>query len=365
MRTPVILDGMAGLFDPIDLRGLRLRNRIAVSPMCQYSSEDGFANDWHLVHLGARAVGGAALVFTEATAVEARGRISPRDLGLWRDEHIEGLRRVVSFVHEQGAAIGVQLAHAGRKASTWHPWAEERGAVPEGEGGWQVVGPTDQPFAPGYPVPRALAADEMQGIVGAFRRAALRADEAGFDVVEIHGAHGYLLHSFLSPLVNTREDAYGGGFDGRARLLLEVVKAVRAVWPEPKPLVVRLSTTDWAEGGWNGDDTVRLAGRLREQGVDLIDCSSGGAVPGVEVPAAPNYQVPFAARVRAEAGVPSGAVGLITRPEQAEAIVSRGEADIVLLAREMLRDPAWPQRAAHALGADARALFPPQYLRAS
>ncbi|MEJ2357426.1 MAG: NADH:flavin oxidoreductase/NADH oxidase [Deinococcales bacterium] len=356
---------MAALFDPLDLRGLRLRNRIAVSPMCQYSAEDGFANDWHLVHLGARAVGGTGLVLTEATAVEARGRISPRDLGLWRDEHVDGLTRIVRFVHDVGAHIGVQLAHAGRKASTWHPWAEQRGAVPEDEGGWTVVGPTATPFAPNYPVPEALRPEQMAEVVNAFEAAATRALDAGFDVVEIHGAHGYLLHSFLSPLANTRDDAYGGDFDGRTRLLREVTAAVRRVWPEDRPLLVRLSSTDWTDDGWSGDDTVRLATLLRELGVDLVDCSTGGIVPGVEVPVAPNYQVPFAQRVRTEAGVASGAVGMITEAEQAEAIVARGEADLVLLAREMLRDPSWPQHAARALDADARSLFPPQYLRAS
>ena len=356
---------MAALFDPLDLRGLRLRNRIAVSPMCQYSAEDGFANDWHLVHLGARATGGAALVLTEATAVEARGRISPRDLGLWRDEHVDGLARIVRFAHDVGAHVGVQLAHAGRKASTWHPWAGQRGAVPPDEGGWTVVGPTTTPFAPDFPVPEALRPEQMADIVGAFEAAAARALDAGFDVVEIHGAHGYLLHSFLSPLSNTRDDAYGGDFDGRTRLLREVTAAVRRVWPEDRPLFVRLSSTDWKDGGWTGDDTVRLAGVLRDLGVDLVDCSSGGVVPGVEVPVAPNYQVPFARRVRTEAGIASGAVGMITGAEQAEAIVARGEADLVLLAREMLRDPSWPQRAARTLEGDARPLLPPQYARAS
>lgn len=355
---------MASLFDPLELRGVQLRNRVAVSPMCQYSSRDGFAGDWHLVHLGARAVGGAGLVLTEATAVEARGRISPRDLGLWRDEHVDALARITDFVHAAGAAVGVQLAHAGRKASTYHPWAGRHGGVPEDEGGWAVVGPGAVPFAPGYATPSALTDDGLATVVAAFEAAAGRALAAGFDVVEIHGAHGYLLHSFLSPLSNARSDAYGGDFEGRTRLLREVVTAVRAVWPEDRPLFVRLSATDWREDGWTGDDTVRLARQLVDLGVDLIDCSSGGVVPGVEVPAAPNYQVPFARRVRTEAGMPSGAVGLITRPEQAQAIVERGEADLVLLAREMLRDPSWSQHAARELGADARSLFPPQYLRA-
>ncbi len=355
---------MAALFDPLDLRGVRLRNRVAVSPMCQYSSVDGFAGDWHLVHLGARAAGGAGLVMLEATAVEARGRISPRDLGLWLDAHVDGLRRITRFIHEAGAAAGVQLAHAGRKASTWHPWAESRGAVPEADGGWQVVGPTDEPFAPEYPRPAALARDGIDGIVRAFGEAAARALDAGFDVVEIHGAHGYLLHSFLSPLANDREDAYGGGFDGRTRLLREVVDAVRRAWPEDKPLFTRLSATDWVDGGWDADDTVHLARRLAALGVDLVDCSSGGVVPGVAVPTGPGYQVPFAARVRAESGVASGAVGMITEPQQAADIVASGRADLVLLAREMLRNPSWPQQAARALGLDPTPLFPLQYLRA-
>ncbi|MEJ2666608.1 MAG: NADH:flavin oxidoreductase/NADH oxidase [Deinococcales bacterium] len=355
---------MAALFDPLVLRGLHLQNRIAVSPMCQYSSVDGFADDWHLVHLGTRAVGGAGLVITEATAVEARGRISPRDLGLWQDAHVDGLRRITRFVHEQGGAAGIQLAHAGRKASTYHPWAGAHGAVPEQDGGWQVVGPSSQPFAPDYPRPRALRADEAAGIVAAFEAAASRALDAGFDVIEIHAAHGYLLHSFLSPLVNTRDDAYGGDFEGRTRLLCEVATAVRRVWPDDRALFTRLSATDWVDGGWTGDDTVRLARRLAELGVDLIDCSSGGLVPGAPVPVAPGYQVPFAARVRAEAGIPSGAVGMITQPEQAASIVAGGQADLVLLGREMLRNPYWPQKAARALGLDPKPLFPPQYLRA-
>ncbi len=355
---------MSGLFDPLKLRGLTLRNRIAVSPMCQYSSEDGFANDWHLVHLGARAAGGAGLILTEATAVEARGRISPQDLGLWRDEHVDVLRRITSFVHDRGAAIGVQLAHAGRKASTYRPWADGRGAVPSSEGGWQVVGPTSEPFAPSYAAPVPLATAELPGVVNAFVAAAQRAEAAGFDAVEIHAAHGYLLHSFLSPLTNPRDDGYGGDFEGRTRLLREVTTAVRAVWPEARPLLVRLSATDWHEDGWTGDDTVRLAGVLAGLGVDLVDCSGGGLLPDLEVPVAPNYLVPFAARVRSEAGVASGAVGLITRPEQADAIVTRGEADLVLMGRELLRDPSWPQRAARELGADVRSLLPAQYLRA-
>jgi 2,4-dienoyl-CoA reductase-like NADH-dependent reductase (Old Yellow Enzyme family) len=355
---------MATLFDPLVIRGLRLRNRIAVSPMCQYSAEDGLANDWHLVHLGARALGGGALILTEAAAVEARGRISPRDVGLWRDDQVAPLARIVDFVRAQGAAAGVQLAHAGRKASTYHPWADARGAVPVGAGGWRVVGPTDAPFHPSYAEPRALATDELPGIAEAFAAGARRALRADFDVVEIHAAHGYLLHEFLSPLSNTRTDTYGGDFEGRTRLLREVVTAVRASWPDDRPLFVRVSASDWHPNGWSGDDTVRLAGVLAGMGVDLLDCSSGGIAPGIEVPVAPNYQVPFAERVRGEAGLATGAVGLITEARQAQAIVERGQADLVLLGREMLRDPSWPQRAAHQLGVDDPALWPPQYLRA-
>jgi 2,4-dienoyl-CoA reductase-like NADH-dependent reductase (Old Yellow Enzyme family) len=356
--------GKAKLFSPLPLRSLTLRNRVAVSPMCQYSSEDGFATNWHLVHLGARAVGGAALVVAEATAVEARGRISPRDLGLWQDAHIDKLREVTAFIKEHGAAPGVQLAHAGRKASTFHPWSERRGAVPEAEGGWRVVGPTDIPFTEGYPAPEALSEAGVREVVAAFAAAAERAAAAGFEVAELHAAHGYLLHSFLSPLSNTRQDGYGGTFENRCRFLLETTEAVRQVWPESLPLLVRLSATDWADGGWTVEDSVRLARLLEDRGVDLVDCSSGGVVPGVSIPVGPGYQVHLAERVRAGAGLPTGAVGLITEPEQAEAILQAGQADLVFLARELLRDPHWPLRAARALGADPAGLWPRQYERA-
>lgn len=352
---------MASLFDPLTLRSLTLRNRVAVSPMCQYSSDDGFANDWHFAHLAARAVGGAALVLTEAAAVEAAGRISPEDLSIWKDEHIEPLACITRFVKGQGAVPGIQLAHAGRKASTYRPWSAKKGAVPEEEGGWPVVGPTAEPFNDVYPKPQALDAKELRGVVQSFADAAKRSLGAGFQVAEIHAAHGYLLHSFLSPLLNTRVDEYGGQLENRAKLLLGVTEAVRAVWPDDLPLFVRLSATDWMDGGLTGDDTVTVAKWLKERGVDLIDCSSGGAVPGADVPVGPGYQVRFAEQVRREAGVMTGAVGMITDPAQAEAVVCTGQADLVLLGRELLRDPYWPHRAAAALGKPA--FWPPQYER--
>jgi 2,4-dienoyl-CoA reductase-like NADH-dependent reductase (Old Yellow Enzyme family) len=332
--------------------------------MCQYSAQDGLANDWHLVHLGARAAGGAGLVIAEATAVEARGRISPNDVGLWSDAQIEPLARVVRFLRSQGAVAALQLAHAGRKASTARPWD---GGKPVGadNGGWtDIVAPSATPFNEGYLTPHALSADEIAGVVAAFARAAQRADAAGFDMVEVHGAHGYLLHSFLSPLSNTRTDAYGGGFDNRARIMIEVVRAIRAVWPERKPLAVRLSATDWLEGGWTVHDSVALARRLKTEGVDLVDCSSSGAVPVAPIPVGPGYQVPLAEAVRREAGVATAAVGLISTPQHADEIVRNGRADVVLLARELLRDPHWPLRAAQVLGYKVSAVAPPQYARA-
>lgn len=355
----------SSLFSPLTLRRVTFRNRIAVSPMCEYSSEDGFANNWHLVHLGSRAVGGAGLVLTEAAAVEARGRISPQDLGIWKDEHIDKLREITAFVREHGAVPGVQLAHAGRKASTYRPWDTKKGAVPETEGGWEVVGPTEIPFAENYPQPKALSVEGIERTTRAFRDAAARSLEAGFEVVEIHAAHGYLLHSFLSPLANSREDAYGGSFENRSRFLCETVRAVREVWPEHLPLFVRLSATDWHEEGWTGDDSVRLARVLKDLGVDLIDCSTGGVLPGISIPVAPGYQVPFAERVRREAEITSGAVGLITEAEQADAILREGRADLVLLARQLLRDPYWPLHAARALGVGDSERWPPQYRRAA
>lgn len=352
---------MAHLFDPIRFRGITLENRILVSPMCQYSSVDGFSNEWHFVHLASRAVGGAGLVFTEAAAVSPDGRISPQDLGIWADEHIDGLASIVRFIHGQKRPVGIQLAHAGRKGSTVRPW-EGRGAVAPENGGWQPVGPTSEPYAPDYPVPRPLDPAGIAGIAAAFRAAAGRALAAGFDVVEVHAAHGYLIHEFLSPLSNTRTDAYGGSFENRIRLSIEVVEAVRAVWPERLPVFVRISATDWAEGGWDVDQSVELARCLRTRGVDLIDCSSGGNVANAQVALRPGYQVPFAARIRREAGIATGAVGLITTAAQANEIVEREDADCVLLAREMLRHPYWPLAAARELGRDVP--WPAQYLRA-
>ncbi|MBX3468621.1 MAG: NADH:flavin oxidoreductase/NADH oxidase [Planctomycetes bacterium] len=352
---------MDGLFSPLRLRDVTLRNRIGVSPMCQYSSPDGRATEWHLVHLGARAVGGAGLVLTEAAAVLPEGRISPQDLGLWDDAQAGALAPVVRFVRAQGAAAGVQLAHAGRKASVRRPW--EGGApLGAGEGGWTPVGPSPLPFSPDHAVPEALDRAGLGRVVEAFRAAAARALAIGVEVLEVHAAHGYLLHEFLSPLTNRRDDAHGGDLEGRARLLREVVAAVRGVWPERLPLLVRVSASDWVEGGWTVDDTVALARLLRADGVDLVDCSSGGAVPGVKIPAGPGYQVPFAARVRREAGVPTAAVGLITSPAQADEVVRSGQADLVLLARELLRDPHWPLRAARELGVDVT--WPSPYERA-
>jgi 2,4-dienoyl-CoA reductase-like NADH-dependent reductase (Old Yellow Enzyme family) len=350
------------LFTSYQLRDIELRNRIGVSPMCQYSSEDGFANDWHRVHLGAFATGGAGLVMTEATAVAPEGRISPQDLGIWDDAHIPFLRSITEFVHAQGAVAGVQLAHAGRKASTRRPW-EGRGAVPPEDGGWEPVwAPSAIPFADGYPHPDALDEAGMRRVIDAFRASAERTREAGFRVVEVHAAHGYLLHEFLSPLSNQRTDDYGGSFESRMRFPLEVISAVRDVWPERLPLLVRISASDWAEGGSDLEQSVEFARRLREHGVDLVDCSSGGLIPNAKIEVGPGYQVPFAERIRREAEIATAAVGLITEPEQAEAIVREGRADLVLLGRELLRQPRWPFLAAHRLGAEAA--WPPQYERA-
>ena len=350
------------LFSSFKLRSVEFANRIGVSPMCQYSSEDGFANDWHLAHLGSRAQGGAGLVMLEAAAVLPEGRISPADLGIWKDEHIPALARIAEFLHTQGARAVMQLAHAGRKASTWPPSART-GLVSTADGGWQPVAPSVIAFSPEYGMPAALDQAGIDAVVDAFRQAARRALQAGFDVVEIHAAHGYLLHQFLSPLANLRTDGYGGNFANRTRLMLEVADAVRSVWPERLPLIVRISATDWADSGWDSDASVELARLLREHGVDLIDVSSGGMVANAQIPIAPGYQVGFAARIRREAGIATAAVGLITEPEQANAIVAQGEADLVLLARAMLRDPYWPAHAAAALG--ERTSWPVQYLRAA
>ena len=350
------------LFSPLTIRGLTLPNRIAVSPMCEYSSIDGFANDWHLVHLGSRAVGGAGLVFTEATAVVPDGRISPEDLGIWKDEHIPMLARIASFIREHGAVAGMQLAHAGRKASTAAPW---NGGKPIGveNGGWSpLVAPSAIPFAEGYQTPVALDEAGIRSLVASFADAARRALDAGVQVIEIHAAHGYLINEFLSPLSNTRTDAYGGSFENRTRFLRQIVEAVRAVWPDNLPLFVRISATEWTDGGWDIEQSVELARAIAPLGVDLIDCSSGGNVPKGRIPLGPGYQVPLAARVRAESGVPTGAVGLITSAPQADEIVRSGKADLVFLAREELRDPYFPLHAARELG--AHIAWPKQYLRA-
>lgn len=350
------------LFTPLSIRDITLRNRIAVSPMCQYSSEDGFANDWHLVHLGSRAVGGAGLVFTEAAAVEARGRISPQDLGIYKDEHIEFLRRITDFIHEQGAVAGIQLAHAGRKAGTKRPW-EGGKPLSEEEGGWRpIVSASAEAFAEGYAVPEELTEADIQEIVRAFGVAAQRSVEAGFRVAEIHGAHGYLLHSFYSPLSNHRTDSYGGSFENRTRIVREVADEVRRVWPEGYPIFLRISSSDWVEGGWDIAQSVGLARQVKEFGVDVIDCSSGGNVATATIPIGTGYQTPFAECIRREADILTGAVGLITSPAQADHIVRTGQADLVLLARELLRDPYWPRRAARELRQEITG--PPQYGRA-
>lgn len=359
--TETVRNADAHLFAPLTIRDVTLRNRIAVSPMCQYSSQDGFATDWHLVHLGSRAIGGAAAVFAEATAVEERGRISPEDLGIWKDEHIPPLARIARFVQQQGAAAGIQLSHAGRKASTTPPWAGGKFIDP-GAGGWQTVGPSAMPFRPTDVNPVPLSKSDIRQVVGSFAAAARRALTAGFQIIEMHAAHGYLLQEFLSPLSNLREDEYGGAFENRIRLLCEVVQAVRSEWPAENPLFVRISSTDWVEGGWTLDDSVELAKRLKELEVDLIDCSSGGNVSRAQIPLGPGYQVPFAQRIRDEAGIRTGAVGLITDADQADSIIRNGEADVVLLARETLRDPYWPIHAAAKLGQPVKP--PIQYARA-
>ena len=352
---------MSELFSPLTLRALTLRNRIGVAPMCQYSSTEGYANDWHFVHLGAFATGGAGLVICEATAVVPEGRISPADLGIWHDDHVPALRRITDFVQAQGSVAGIQLAHAGRKASTKRPW-EGSGTVRPADGGWIVKGPSAIPFSPEYPQPEAMTHEEIRSVIDAFTAGARRACAAGFQVAEIHAAHGYLLNEFLSPLTNHRSDEYGGTFDNRIRLTCEVSAAVRAVWPDEWPVFVRISATEWADGGWTVDDSVRLATRLAALGIDVIDTSSGGNVAHQQIEVHPGYQVPFASRIRREAGVATAAVGLITEAAQAEAIVANGDADLVLLARELLRNPRWPLDAAHALGASGP--WPNQYLRA-
>ncbi len=351
----------AHLFTPLRLRGVEFRNRVFVSPMCQYSARDGVPNDWHLVHLGSRAVGGAALVLTEKTAVTPEGRITPACTGIWTDAQGEAWARVAAFVRAQGALAGIQLGHAGRKGSAAVPWqgGKPLGAAAEA---WQTVGPSAVSFAADWPAPRALTRDDLAGLVARYAEATRRAAAAGFQVVEVHAAHGYLLHQFLSPLSNRRDDEYGGPLENRMRFPLAVARAVRDAFPADLPVFVRISATDWTPGAWDVAQSVELARRLKALGVDLVDCSSGGNAARAAIPLAPGYQVPFAAAVRREAGIATGAVGLITEPEQAEAIVAGGSADAVLLARALLRDPYWPLHAARALGADVP--WPNQYLRA-
>jgi 2,4-dienoyl-CoA reductase-like NADH-dependent reductase (Old Yellow Enzyme family) len=350
------------LFEPVELRGVTARNRVWLAPMCQYSAtaQDGKPTDWHLAHLGARAAGGFGVVIAEATAVTPEGRISPDDTGLWSDDQIEPWRRIADFVRGQGAVAAVQLAHAGRKASTYPPAAAHPGSLPIDEGGWETVGPSAEAFGQ-LAVPRSLTVDDIAEVPRQFAAAAERAHAAGFDAVEIHAAHGYLLHQFLSPLSNTRIDAYGGSFDGRTRLVTEVVDAIREVWPEDKPVFIRFSATDWVDGGWDVAHVKELSARVAQHGVDVVDVSSGGLSPEQRISVGPGYQVPFAEAVRSS-GVTTAAVGLITEPRQAEEIVASGKADVVLLGRAALRDPSWPLRAAHELGVDpSTAPWPVQY----
>ncbi len=352
---------MPHLFEPFDQRGVTYRNRIAVSPMCQYSSQDGFANDWHLVHLVSRAIGGAGLVMTEAAAVEPEGRITPQDLGIWQQAHVEMLSHIVELIHGSGAIAGIQLAHAGRKASTAPPW-EGRDVLLADQGGWPVVAPSAIPFKSDDPDPISLTIEAIQKLIQSFAAAAQRALAAGFDVIEIHAAHGYLLHEFLSPLSNHRTDDYGGKFEHRIRFLCEIVQAVRHVLPDQTPLWVRISATDWVPNGWDIEQSVALSSQLKSLGVDLIDCSSGAILPGEKIPVGAGYQTPFADRIRRETGIATGAVGMITTPAQADHIIRTGQADMVLLAREMLRDPYWALRAAKQLHQPVPA--PVQYGRA-
>lgn len=353
---------MSRLFEPLQLRETKFKNRIIVSPMCEYSAVDGLPNDWHLVHLGSRAVGGAALVMTEATGVSPEGRISPEDTGIWNDQQAEVFGRIAAFIRSQDAVPGIQLAHAGRKGSTQPPWHGGRVIAPEAAKGWVPLSPGATPFHAGDPPPRAMTASDIEQVVSDFVAAAGRARKAGFEVVELHMAHGYLLHEFLSPITNQRSDDYGGSLDNRMRLPMRVAEGVRAAWPAERPLFVRISASDWIEGGWDITSSIALARALKGLGVDLIDCSSGGIAPGIKIPVGPGYQVPFAEAVRREAGIATVAVGLITDARQAEEIIESGKADAVMLARELLRDPYWPLHAARELGVEVP--WPKQYERA-
>jgi 2,4-dienoyl-CoA reductase-like NADH-dependent reductase (Old Yellow Enzyme family) len=350
------------LFDPLKIRSIRFKNRISISPMCQYSSIDGFANDWHLVHLGSRAVGGAALVIQEATAVSERGRISPDDMGLWKDDHIEALQRITKFIKTQGSVPGIQLAHAGRKGSIFSPWKGAGKILEISAGGWITQAPSGIPFRETDPLPEPMSKEDILQLRKDFKSAARRATAAGFEVIEIHAAHGYLINSFLSPLSNHRNDEYGGSFENRIRLLEEIAGDIRSVWPEKFPLFVRISSTDYKEGGWNIDSSLQLAAILKNEGVDLIDASSGGLVHDVHIPLGPGYQVPFAERIRKQTGIMTGAVGLITNAEQANEIILSGKADMVMIARESLRNAEFPLTAARELGKEID--WPVQYLRA-
>ena len=353
---------MSKLFSPIKIRGIELKNRIAVSPMCQYSSVNGLPNDWHLVHLGSRAVGGAGLVFTEATAVSPEGRISPDDAGIWNDEQINAYKRITSFIKSQNSVPGIQLAHAGRKASTYSPW-KGKGEVNIKDGGWQTIAPSPIPFAKNFPDPKEMDENDIRIVVEQFSKTAERSIEAGFEIIELHFAHGYLVHEFYSPISNKRKDSYGGSLENRCRLAIEISESVRKTIPKNTPLFVRISSTDWVDGGWDIEQSVQLAKWLKEVGVDLIDCSSGGNVMNAKIPLSSGYQIPFAERIKNEAKTLTGGVGLITTAEQAEEIIKTEKADIVLLAREMLRDPNFPLHAAKKLNVDLED-FPKQYLRA-
>jgi len=352
---------MSILFSKLNIKNVVLKNRIVVSPMCQYSSDDGFANDWHLVHLGSRAIGGAALIFTEATAISPEGRISPDDLGIWTDDHIQMLKRITDFIHQRDAVSGIQLAHAGRKASTQAPW-KGGNQINEQDGGWKTVAPSEIAFHEADEKPRALSGEEIQKVKSDFKAAAKRALTAGFQVIELHAAHGYLLHQFLSPLSNHRTDEYGGSFENRIRLLLEIIEAVQEVWPAENPLFVRISATDWVEGGWSTEESVLLSGILKTKGIDLVDCSSGGLAAHQQIPVGSGYQVPFAEAIKQQTGVLTGAVGLITEASQAEEILQKDQADLIFMARELLRDPYFALHAASTFGEEQQ--WPAQYDRA-